>query len=300
MPRFIGKAVVVTGAGSGIGRELALAAAGRGMSVALSDIQQRPLAETEAMLKDMGVATVAVCADVSRSGDVDWLAKNAWSELGPISIVFNNAGVGGKGGLLWEASPEDWEWTLGANLRGVVNGIRSFVPRMLDEARADDDFRGIIVNTASMAGLVNAPLMGAYNASKHAVVSISETLSHDLALVTDRVTCSVLCPAFVPTGIARSEGTRPAGIGSGDLSKAQALAQSLSDKAVAGGKVTAVQVAELTFNAIGRGDFYIFPHPAAVASVRARNDQLLEGKGPSNPYAAKAGLIESLKGALAT
>ena len=300
MPKFFGKAVVVTGAGSGIGRELALAAAGRGMSVALSDIQPGPLGETESMVKEMGAATVAVCADVSRSADVEWLAKKAWSELGPISVVFNNAGVGGRGGLLWEASPEDWEWTFGTNLRGVVNGIKSFVPRMLSKARSSDGYRGIVVNTASMAGLVNAPLMGAYNASKHAVVSVSETLSHDLSLVTDRVTCSVLCPAFVPTGIARSEGTRPIAKEESGLSKAQALAQTLSDKAVASGKVTATQVAELTFNAIGRRDFYIFPHPGAVGSVRERSDRMLEGKGPSNPYAAKAGLIDSLKGTLAS
>jgi NAD(P)-dependent dehydrogenase (short-subunit alcohol dehydrogenase family) len=123
MDSLAGKIAVVTGAGSGIGRALALAVARRGMSVALSDIQADPLRETEGAIAALGVRTIAVRADVSRSADIATLAARAWAELGPVHLLFNNAGVGGKGGLLWEGSPDDWEWTLGANLWGVVHGI---------------------------------------------------------------------------------------------------------------------------------------------------------------------------------
>ena len=124
-------------------------------------------------------------------------------------FVFNNAGVG-AGGLIWEHTLQDWEWVLGVNLMGVAHGVRVFTPMMLAAAKADPGFEGHIVNTASMAGLLNAPNMGVYNVSKHAVVSLSETLYQDLRLVTDQISASVLCPFFVPTGI-NTERAQPPG-----------------------------------------------------------------------------------------
>ena len=136
-------------------------------------------------------------------------ARRCRQRFGAPHFVFNNAGVG-SGGLIWENTLADWEWVLGVNLMGVVHGVRVFTPMMLEAARRDPAFEGHIVNTASMAGLVNPPNMGVYNVSKHAVVSLSETLYQDLRLVTDQVGASVLCPFFVPTGITQSQRNRPA------------------------------------------------------------------------------------------
>ena len=129
--------------------------------------------------------------------------------FGAPHLVFNNAGVG-SGGLIWENSVADWQWVLGVNLWGVVHGVRLFTPMMLQAAKQDPSYRGHIVNTASMAGLLAAPNMGVYNVSKHAVVALSETLYQDLQLVSHQVGASVLCPYFVPTGISQSHRNRPA------------------------------------------------------------------------------------------
>ena len=213
-------------------------------------------------------------------------------------VVFNNAGVG-AGGLIWEHTLADWEWLVGVNLMGVAHGVRVFTPMMLDAARADPGYEGHIVNTASMAGLQNAPNMGAYNVTKHAVVSLSETLYHDLSLVTTQVTASVLCPFFIPTGIAHSGRNRPGESTSG--TRSQQVADAMIGKAVASGKVSAAQVAQFVFDALATKRFYIYSHPQALASVQSRMEDVLLGRNPSDPFAAKpeigAKLREALRGA---
>jgi len=139
--------------------------------------------------------------DVSNAQAMEQLAADVKARFGAPHFVFNNAGVG-AGGLVWENSVADWEWVLGVNLWGVVHGVRLFTPMMLEAAKADPAYQGHIVNTASMAGLLTPPNMGIYNVSKHAVVSLTETLYQDLHLVSDQVSASVLCPYFVPTAIA--------------------------------------------------------------------------------------------------
>ncbi|HOU66823.1 MAG TPA: SDR family NAD(P)-dependent oxidoreductase, partial [Thermomonas sp.] len=223
------------------------------------------------------------------------LAADAFTRFGAVHLLFNNAGVGCTG-LLWEATTRDWEWVLGVNLWGTIHGVRAFVPRMLANAKADPAYRGRVINTASMAGLIDPPLMGPYNVAKHAVVSLSETLHQDLSLVTDQIGCSVLCPSWVATGIAKSHRNRPHD--DPTRSRAAALGASMVEKAIASAKVTADDVARLTFDAIAHDRFWVLPHPQAVEGVRERADALLSGGAPADPYAAIPQVRQQLVAAL--
>jgi short-subunit dehydrogenase len=212
--------------------------------------------------------------------------------------VFNNAGVG-AGGLIWENTVQDWEWVLGVNVMGVAHGVRLFTPMMLAAAKADPSYQGHIVNTASMAGLLNAPNMGIYNVSKHAVVSLSETLYQDLALVTDQISASVLCPFFVPTGISQSHRNRPDALKvEAKPTQSQLIGQAMSDKAVGSGRVTAAQVAQMVFDAIAANQFYIYSHPKSIGSVQTRLEDVLQARNPTDPFAHKPELGVELKKAL--
>ena len=288
--RFEGGTAVVTGAGSGLGLELARAAARRGMRLVLVDVQGQALARAAQELRQAGAQVLDFTLNVADGAAMEGLAESVAQAWGAPHLVFNNAGVG-TSGLLWEATAEEWQWVLGANLMGVANGVRCFVPRMLAAARADAAWRGHIINTASMAGLVNPPNMGVYNASKHAVVSLTETLHHDLGLVTTQISASLLCPFFVPTGIA--QGQRP-GADPAQATLSQRLGQQMLDKAVQSGKVSAAQLAEHTFKAVARGEFYIYSHPQALASVRTRMEDVLEARQPTDPLADRPQVREML------
>jgi short-subunit dehydrogenase len=181
---------------------------------------------------------------------------------------------------------------------GVVYGVRVFTPMMLEAARKDPSYQGHIVNTASMAGLLNPPNMGVYNVSKHAVVSLSETLYHDLRLVTDQVTASVLCPYFVPTGITNSQRNRPTDMKDDKPTRSQIIAKAMSDKAVSSGKVTAEAVAQFVFDAMAEERFYIFSHPRALGNVQSRMEDILAARNPSDPFAQRPEVSEQLKKAL--
>ncbi len=182
MQVFSNRVAVITGAGSGFGREFALTAVGLGMRLVLADIQPGPLDETKKLVEAKGATAVTAVCDVSKAADVESLAALALSSFGGVNLLFNNAGVG-SGGLVWENTVKDWDWVLGVNVWGVIHGVRVFTPLMLEQAKADPEYEGHIVNTASMAGLLSPQLMGAYNVSKHAVVALSETLYHDLGAV---------------------------------------------------------------------------------------------------------------------
>ncbi|MFN7723872.1 MAG: SDR family oxidoreductase, partial [Rubrivivax sp.] len=237
--------------------------------------------------------------DVSKAAEVDALAQVTLQAFGTPNFVFNNAGVG-AGGLIWEHTLKDWEWVIGVNLMGVAHGVRVFTPLMLAAAEADPAYRGHIVNTASMAGLLNAPNMGVYNVTKHAVVSLSETLYQDLNLVTDQVHAHVLCPFFVPTGIHQSERNRPADFADAEAkpTRSQLIAQAMSDKAVTSGKVTAAQVAQWVFDAMDEQRFYIYSHPKSLASVQVRLEDVMTPRNPTDPFAAKPELGAQLRAAL--
>jgi NAD(P)-dependent dehydrogenase (short-subunit alcohol dehydrogenase family) len=295
MQQFEGRVAVITGAASGLGRAFADTAAGLGMKLVLADVDAKALERATGELQAGGAEVLSMVIDVSKREHVEELADAAMIRFHAVHLVFNNAGVG-VGGLIWEHSEADWEWVLGVNLWGVIHGVRVFTPIMLDCARRDPHYEGHIVNTASMAGLLNAPAMGAYNVSKHAVVSLSETLYHDLRLVDAPIEASVLCPYFVPTGIARSEAHRPHELGNHHgPSASQQAAQALVSRAVEAGKVPAAEVARITFNAVREGRFYIYSHPQLLGGVAERMDAIVHGEPPADPYAAMPQLTQALK-----
>lgn len=294
---FAGKTAVLTGAGSGFGLECARIGARLGMKLVLADVQQDALERAAAEMKAAGAEVLAQQVDVSDAAQMDHLARRVQERFGAPHLVFNNAGVG-AGGLVWENTVQDWQWVLGVNLWGVIHGVRLFTPMMLEAAQKDPGYRGHIVNTASMAGLLNAPNMGVYNVSKHAVVSLSETLYQDLALVTEQVGASVLCPFFVPTGIHQSERNRPGELAMAKPTRSQLIGQAMSDKAVSSGKVTAAEVAQKVFEAIAANQFYIYSHPKAIASVQTRLEDIMQARNPTDPFAHKPELGLELRRAL--
>ena len=159
-----GGIAVITGAASGFGLEASRVAARLGMKVVMADVQADALELSRHDIEGLGAQVLALRTDVSRASDVDALAQATVQRFGVPHFVFNNAGVG-AGGLIWEHSAKDWEWVFGVNVMGVAHGVRAFTPLMLAAAGADPAYRGHIVNTASMAGLLNPPNMGLYNAS---------------------------------------------------------------------------------------------------------------------------------------
>jgi short-subunit dehydrogenase len=181
----------------------------------------------------------------------------------------------------------------------VIHGVRVFTPLMLASAKADPNFEGHIINTASMAGLLTPPAMGIYNVSKHAVVALSETLYHDLSLVEARIGVSVLCPYFVPTGISQSDSVRPADMAPDAApTRSQKVSQAMLEKAVSAGKVSAAEVAQITFDAIRARQFYIYSHPQALGNVERRMQDILHASNPSDPYEQAPKLREQLRAGL--
>lgn len=297
MSYWTGRTAVITGAASGFGLEASRIAARHGMNVVMADVQPDALALSAKEVESLGARVLTQRVDVSKAEQVEALGAAALQRFGPPHFVFNNAGVG-AGGLIWEHTLKDWEWVVGVNLMGVAHGVRVFTPMMLQAAKDDPSYRGHIVNTASMAGLINAPNMGVYNVTKHAVVSLSETLYQDLALVTDQVHAHVLCPFFVPTGIHQSERNRPADMPSGPQTQSQLIAKAMSEKAVTSGKVTAAQVAQFVYDAMEGKRFYVFSHPKALASVQVRLEDVMTPRNPSDPFAARPEIGEQLRAAL--
>ena len=293
---FAGKTAVLTGAGSGFGLECARIGARLGMRLVLVDVQQDALDRATTELQAAGAEVLALQVDVSDAAQMEHLAHRVHDRFGAPHFVFNNAGVG-AGGLVWENTVQDWDWVLGVNLWGVIHGVRLFTPMMLAAAEKDPQYRGHIVNTASMAGLLAPPNMGIYNVSKHAVVALSETLYQDLALVTDQVGASVLCPYFVPTGIHQSERNRPGELASRPT-RSQLIGRAMSDKAVTSGKVTAAEVAQKVFDAVAANQFYIYSHPKAIGAVQVRLEDILQARNPSDPFAHKPELGAELRRAL--
>ncbi|MES2952024.1 MAG: SDR family oxidoreductase [Pseudomonadota bacterium] len=296
---FKNKTAVLTGAGSGFGLECARIGTKLGMNLMLVDVQQDALDKAVAEMQAAGAQVLGMRVDVSKADQMQALADATFQRFGAPHLVFNNAGVG-AGGLIWENTVQDWEWVMGVNVMGVVHGVRLFTPMMLAAAKADPAYRGHIVNTASMAGLLNAPNMGVYSVSKHAVVSLSETLYQDLALVTDQIGASVLCPFFVATGIAQSHRNRPDELTAAGTkpTQSQLIGQAMSDKAVGSGKTTAAEVAQKVMDAVAANQFYIYSHPKALSSVQVRLEDVMLGRNPTDPFAHKPELGVELKRAL--
>ena len=203
MKEFKDKVAVITGAASGIGRALADRCAREGIRVVLADVEAPALAQAEAELREAGADVLAVLTDVSKTGDVEALARKTLDAYGAVHLLCNNAGVG-TGSTAWESTLYDWEWVLGVNMWGVLHGIRTFLPIMLDQGA-----EGHIVNTSSIAGLISYAADAPYHLTKHAIVALSEKLYYDLAYRGARIGVSVLCPGMVDTRIMDGERNRP-------------------------------------------------------------------------------------------
>lgn len=278
MQAFEGKVAIITGAASGLGRAFAEKAAALGMKLVLADIDPAALADTVATLTGAGAEVVGVPTDVSDAGAVEALARRTLDAYGKAHLLFNNAGVGASG-LAWEMSANDWAWVLGVNVMGVAHGVRVFTPIMIRQNEPAH-----IVNTASVAGFLAPPLMSVYNAAKHAVVGLTETLYHDLRKVGASVGCSLLSPAFAPTGIADAERARPARWRNDAAPTAsQILAARELRKAVRAGRLSAADIAEATFDAVREERFYVFTHAAILPSIRLRHEDIEAQRSPSDP-----------------
>lgn len=282
MNEFKDKVAVITGAASGIGRGIAERCVREGIKVILADIEESALMQTRRDLETIGGDVAAIVTDVSKSEDVEHLARKTLDSFGAVHLLFNNAGVS-SGGSLWKKTLADWEWVLGVNLWGVIYGLRAFLPIMLEQ-----DVDCHIVNTASMMGLVSLPGGGIYSVTKHAVVTISEILYHELKQIDAKVQVSVLCPGGVKTRIGESERNRPEGtsiqpqVSDNDPRDTEAAQKWW--KQASEGLLEPRQVAEIVFDAIRNERFYILTHPEYNETIRVRHDDILQGRNPTNPY----------------
>jgi len=276
MDSFAGRVAVVTGAASGIGRGLAQQCAREGMKVVLADVDEGALHRVADDLRAAGATVLAVRTDVSRAGEVEALAQATLDAFGGVHLLFNNAGVSG-GSSTWESTVADWQWVLGVNLWGVIHGIRTFVPIMLRQ-----DAPGHVVNTSSVTGLISLPYGAVYQASKHAVVTISESLHLELSFLNAKVGVSVLCPAFVQSGIVDAARNRPAELQNpacGSCTEPTEMAKAHRRLVDAG--LAPEVVARRVFQAIRTRQFYILTHPEANFLIRARMRAILAQKNPA-------------------
>jgi len=205
MKEFKDKVAVITGAASGIGLGIARRAAKEGMKVVVADIEKDALEKTREELKESGTDVISVLADVSKSENIENLAKKTIDAFGEVHLLCNNAGVAAPGPL-WESILSDFSWVIGVNLWGVIHGIRTFIPIMLQQ-----DNECHIVNTSSINGILPGdPFIAIYSITKHGIVSLSESLRASFAQNKAKIGISVFCPALVNTRIADSERNRPA------------------------------------------------------------------------------------------
>lgn len=279
MKEFNNKVAVITGAASGIGLALVRHALREGMQVVMADVEEGALAAAASGLADGADRILAVRTDVSKSQDMEHLALAATDRFGAVHLLFNNAGVGG-GSSVVESSMKDWEWQINVNLWGVIHGIHIFAPRMLAHGQPCH-----IVNTASIAGLIAGPAMGIYKATKHAVVSLSETMYLEMRAAKSSLNVSVLCPGFVRTKILDAARNRPAELtnpGSKPLTQQELAVLAYIRNEVANG-IEPEQVAALTFQAIREERFYILSHPEFKAQVAERMENILSDRNPVLP-----------------
>jgi NAD(P)-dependent dehydrogenase (short-subunit alcohol dehydrogenase family) len=278
MKEFKDKVAVITGAANGIGKGVAKRCLVEGMQVVLADINEEDLHKTESEMRALGGAILSVKTDVSKRKDMEFLAHQTLTEFGKVHLLFNNAGVG-AGGSPWESTWNDWEWVMGVNLWGVINGVKIFTPIMLAQ---NTDCH--IVNTASLAGLFVGGTNAPYSVTKHAVVSLSESLYLSLEERNALVKVSVLCPGFVKTSISNSERNRPPELQDESVEippKIQAQLEFMNACVEAG--MSPHLVADQVFEAIREKKFYIQTHPEYRPVIKTRMENILSEVNPENP-----------------
>lgn len=278
LTEFEGRVAVVTGAASGIGKALCERFAREGMKVVMADIESDSLREAGKQVEALGAEVLTRRTDVSQADELSALAEATLDRFGKVHVVCNNAGVF-AGGRTWEAIGADWEWVLGVNVYGVLHGIRAFVPTMLAQNEPAH-----VVNTCSMAGLINMPFSGAYNVSKHAALSLTETLYHELATLDTPVGCSALCPELIRTGIGDSERNRPAHLKRPEDAGTpeQAMVEQAIRSSIAGG-IPPSAMADRVFEGIREDRFYLLAEEDTswIAACRTRLDDIRLQRNPT-------------------
>ena len=286
LTEFEGRVAVVTGAASGIGKALCERFAREGMKVVMADVESDSLREAGQQIEALGAEVLTHRTDVSQADELSSLAEVTLDRFGKVHVVCNNAGVF-AGGRTWEAIGTDWEWVLGVNVYGVLHGIRAFVPIMLEQGE-----QAHVVNTCSMAGLINMPFSGAYNVSKHAALSLTETLYHELKTLDTPVGCSALCPELIRTGIGRSERNRPAHLKRPEdaATPEQAMVEEAIRTSIAGG-IPPSAMADRVFEGIREDRFYLlaeedtnwdFACKPRLEDIRLRRNPTLNAFGGAN------------------
>jgi len=267
-----GRVAVITGGASGIGRAVAEKAAAEGMKIVIADIEEGPLKEAEGELAGQGAEVIGVVTDVSDAAAVRELRDRALDRFGAVHLVHNNAGIG-TGGPIWEFSEEDWRWIIGVNQWGVIHGISTFVPLLMEQGE------GHVVNTASIAGLTTTAFLGPYHATKFAVVAMSEVLYKDLQVAGSQVGVSVLCPGFVQTRIAESDRNRPAWAPEREVEGAEELRAVI--QGMVDGGIPPATVAARVIEAVKTNTFYILTHPELTEAIQIRCDDMVQGRPPT-------------------
>jgi NAD(P)-dependent dehydrogenase (short-subunit alcohol dehydrogenase family) len=280
MKEFRDKVAVITGGASGIGYATAERSVKEGMKVVIADIEKAALAQTEKALRSRGSNILTVKADVSKAKDVETIAQKTLDAYGAVHLLFNNAGVTLPDKAIWERTLADWQWVMGVNLWGVIHGIRVFVPIML---RQNSECH--IVNTASIAGLISGPGMGIYKVTKHGVVTLSETLYHDLMATGSKIRVSVLCPGLVNTRMSDSARNRPPEL-QNDPTKEKKISKEEKESRFKNERmISPDEVADRIFEAMINEKFYVLTHPETKEWIQMRMENILQERHPSNPAA---------------
>ena len=283
MENLKGKVAVITGAGRGIGRGIAMRCAQEGMKIVLSGIRLDPLKRTAADLNEMGAETLIVQADVSLEADIEYLAQKSYEAFGAVHLLVNNAGVGSPGNV-WEASMDDWNWVMGVNFFGVLHGVRAFTPRMIEQGE-----EGHIVNVSSVAGILEAG-GGSYSVSKHAVVALTEALYHNLADAKAKIKVSVYCPGYVNSELDQVDSDdrpRPARFNKNASKFTDEMRQGIRENFDNG--LTIDESANVLFAGIKADKLYIGVEafseqmPRLAEAIRLRAENIVTEQNPARP-----------------
>ena len=254
MSQFAGKTAVISGGAEGIGLSIAQALGAQKMNIVIADIDEVNLKKACLGLEAAGVSVLAVALNVAEEAQWQEVANQAVARFGKIHMVVNNAGVGGDVGPIENQDQKGWQWALDVNLMGVVFGAKIMTPLIKEHGEG-----GWIVNVASMAGMGGVPYLGAYTATKAAVVALSESWAGELE--EKGIHVSVLCPAFVQTRIHESERNRPAQYQSDEVRTSDKNSFANSTKQMVESGIEVSIVGKRVVEALNDGEFYIFTHP---------------------------------------